>query len=163
MKLSSRGSCILHDSICPAVRGYRRRSGQSLLEVIAAGTVIAIALLPALRLMRDSLRVSRELDTGKLLVQSCVSLLEQQIVRAAAEWKSESATGDLSSQGRPDLRFIIRQSDAVVDGGIPSALMAVRVLVWHDRNGNAAQEPTEPKVELATKVARTASYQNAAR
>ncbi|GIW90867.1 MAG: hypothetical protein KatS3mg109_1299 [Pirellulaceae bacterium] len=139
------------------------RGGQSLLEVIAAGTVIAIALVPALRLMRDGMQTSRDLQTAQLLVHGCVSLLEQQIVQTAASWSTGTATGDFASDGRSDVRYIVRRSEATTDGGIPGALMAIRATVWHDRNGNGAHDATEPKVELATKVAKTASYQNAAK
>lgn len=142
---------------------WKRRNGQSLLEVIAAGIVIAVALVPALRMMRDSLKVSRDIESANLLVLLCSSKLEEQIIRVAARWERGTTSGDFASEGRGDLRFVVVRSDDSDQGGIPSALMAVTSTVWQDRNGNGAIDANEPKVSLATKVGRMESYQNAAK
>jgi len=44
-----------------------QRRGQTLLEVVAATTILAMTLVPTLRMMRDSLRVGRETEMANHL------------------------------------------------------------------------------------------------
>lgn len=146
------------------LRAYRpARKGQSLLELIAATTIIATALVPALRMMRDSLRVSRDIETAGMMTSLCVSKLEQEIARSAATWELQPASGDFRSEGRPDLRFAVWRSDESADGGIKNALMAISVVVWHDRNGNAVLDQGEPTVRYGTKLSKTLGFQDEAK
>ena len=54
------------------------RQGTTLLELVAASTVIAVTLVPALRIMRDSLRVSRQLEVREAMATIAMSVLEQE-------------------------------------------------------------------------------------
>ena len=46
-----------------------RRRGHTLLEVLVASTLMAITLVPALRLMRDSLSIGRELEALTMVLE----------------------------------------------------------------------------------------------
>jgi hypothetical protein len=141
-------------------RASGRRRAQSLLEVVAAATIIAVALVPALRMMRDSLRVSRDIETAELMTTLAVSKLEEQMALSSATWNLATSTGEYASLGRNDLRFNVTKSDAEAAGGVPDALMVLTVTVWNDENGNAGKEANEPGVTFATKISKLLGYQN---
>jgi Tfp pilus assembly protein PilX len=144
-------------------RSLKRSRGQSFVEVLAASTVLATCLVPALRMMRDGIRISRQTETSHLLVLLATSTLEERIVRVAAKWERGTWNGDFRNDGYPEIRFTVSASDQSSDGGMPGALMALTTTVWHDRNGNAVPDAGETKVTLATKVGKSESYQNVAR
>jgi hypothetical protein len=135
------------------------RPGQTLLELVGATTIIAVALVPALRLMRDSIRISGELETANLLATFCASKQEEHLQLAAANWTTGIIGGDFAAEGCPQLRFQVVRSDANADGGIPGELMAVTVTTWEDRSGNGVWEAGEPRAVFATKLARVVTYQ----
>ena len=139
--------------------GHPRR-GASLLEVIAASTVLAIALVPALRVMRDSLRVSRQLQIRESLSTIAMSMLEHESQRTAALWKMGSGTrsGPGIEVGIPRILTVHSSSDDPLQGGIPGSLAAVSVTAFHDDNGNGKLDAAESSVTFATKVARFVSY-----
>jgi hypothetical protein len=137
------------------------RAGQSLLEVVAAATIIATALAPALRMMRDSLEVSRGLEEADLMSTLCVDKLEEQMNTVAAMWDKTTASGDYTAlEGRSYLKFRVTKSDAVADGGIADRLMAITAVIWNDANGNGSPEAGEKKVTFATKVSNLVSYKD---
>ena len=137
------------------------RRGQTLLDVIAASTVIATALVPALRMMRDSLEVSRGVEEADLMATLCVDTLEQQMNTVAGTWDKTTASGDYTAlEGRSYLKFRVTKSDSPVDGGITDRLMAITAVVWNDANGNGTLESGEKKVTFATKVSKFVSYNN---
>ena len=139
----------------------KSRAGQSLLEVVAAATIIAAALTPALRMMRDSLEVSRGLEEADLMSTLCVDKLEEQMNTVAATWDKTTASGDYTAlEGRSYLKFRVTKSDAVADGGIADRLMAITAVVWNDANGNGSPEAGEKKVMFATKVSNLVSYRD---
>ena len=150
-------------------RPIRSRRAQTLLELVAATTIIAGTLVPALRMMRDSLSVSRNIELASQMSSYCVSLLEQQMVLTSASWDESSgtwdqstSTGDYSADGYPSLRYQVERSDAPGDGGISGALMVIRCQVWDDRNGNGGRDAGEPQVNYSTKIGNFASYADAA-
>jgi Tfp pilus assembly protein PilV len=136
------------------------RRGNSLLEVLVASALMAMTLVPALRLMRDGLRISRELENRELLTTFCTSKLEEHLALASADWQTGNFSGDFSVEGYSDLRFTITCSDSGADGGISDQLMAVVATAWDDMNGNGTLENNEMAVVLGSKVARLASYQD---
>jgi hypothetical protein len=135
------------------------RRGHSLLELVGATTIIAIALVPALRLMRDSVRAIGELETSNLLATLCASKLEESLQRTAASWTSGTATGDFAAEGYPQLKFSLARSDAVAEGGIPGDLMSIAVTAWDDRLANNAWDTGELRVNFASKMARIVAYE----
>lgn len=136
--------------------------GQTLLELVGATTIIALALVPALRLMRDSVRVVGELGTSNVLATLCVSKLEEHMQRTAADWSTAATSGDFAAEGYAGLRFSVVRSDAVADGGVPGSLMSVLVTAWEDRNANGTLDGGEPRVAFATKLARIVAYHHEA-
>lgn len=139
-----------------------RRRGHSLLELVAATAIIAIALVPALRLMRDGLRVGREIETANLLATLSASMLEEHLLRTAVSWNPSTITGDFAAQGYPQLRFQVARSDGSAEGGIANVLMSITATVWEDRDGNGNWGAGEPRATFASKLARNVAYQHEA-
>jgi hypothetical protein len=137
----------------------RRRSGNSLLELAAASAIIATAMVPALRLFAEGIRISREIESVNASTTFCAGKLEEELARTNVAWAPGSAAGDFAAQGRPELRFAVTRSDAAADGGLPGRLMAMTVSVWNDRDADGAQDAGEPVVRLATKMAMITSLQ----
>ena len=141
-----------------ATRDHRR--GHTLLEVILAGVLMAVVLVPALRLMRDGLTLGRETEIRELLTTFCTSKLEEHLALVSAAWQTGNYTGDFSVEGYPNLRFEVVCSDFGGDGGISDQLMAVTATAWNDLDGHQALDGDELAVVLASKVAKLASYQS---
>ena len=79
----------------------RRRSGQTLLELVAATTVIAMALVPSLRIMRDTIRIGRETEMANLLATLSASKMEEHLVRTAVNWSTATVEDDFGNEGYP--------------------------------------------------------------
>ena len=139
-----------------------RRRGQTLLELVAATTILTIALVPALRMMRDAIRLGRATETANLMTTLCASKLEEQLMRTAAVWNPSTVSGNFSAEGYANLRYQVIMSDAVADGGIANQLMALASTVWDDLNADGDLDAGEPNVVLASKQARNVSYQKEA-
>ena len=135
------------------------RKGQTMLELIAATTIITIALVPALRLTRDSIARSDDLKNAELRLALCTSKLEGELARTAATWDLTSTVGDFADMGHSQLRFVATKSDAIADGGIPNALATITVTVWHDQDAGDDLDPDEPRTKLLTKMAKLISYE----
>ena len=134
-------------------RRKRPQRGQTLLELVGATTILAVALVPALRLMRDSVRVVGDLGTSNLLATLCVSKLEEHLQKTAADWSTVSVSGDYAAEGYAGLRFTVVRSDAAADGGIPGSLMSIVVTSWEDRTVNGTPDTGEPRVGVCQKPA----------
>ena len=139
-----------------------RRPGNSLLEVVLASVLLAVALVPALRLVRDSLALGREVQAREQLTTFSTSKLEEHLALIGANWQTGDYAGDFSAEGEPKLRFLVRRSDSSGDGGIVDQLMAVTATTWQDLDGDGFLDGGEPSVVLGGKVAKTASYQDEA-
>jgi hypothetical protein len=135
-----------------------RRRGQTLLELLAALTLLAATVTPALRILRDALEQTRRIETLELLTTLCVSKLEEHLAIACAAWSAGAAVGDFSAEGYSQVRFSVASSDQAGSGGIPDRLMSVTATVWEDQNNNAALDAGEPSVVLASKVAKLEGY-----
>ena len=144
----------------PTSRTQSRR-GQSLLELLLATTLIALALVPALRLLRDAMTVSRDWENHCLISSYCVNLLEQHLAQANSAWTSSVVSGDFAAFGHAAMNYQVVQSETVAAGGIPDALMTITATVWHDENGNNAADSGEPLVTYATKVSKLGAYPGA--
>lgn len=145
----------------PATRpGGQRRDGVSLLELIAASTIIAMTLVPSLRLMCDSLRISRQLEVRQCLATAAMSALEHQSQQVAAGWQMTSGIdwsyGQLA--GYPEVVISFETSDTPSRGGMRDSLAVVSVAAFEDGNGNSRQDADESAVTFSTKVAKLQSY-----
>lgn len=130
-----------------------------MLELVAATTIIAIALLPALKLTRSSLADMEQLERNELSVSLCVSALEEELALTAATWNMATKTGDFAAIGRSELRYVINKSDAIADGGQPGSLAVIDVIVWHDADDGNDLDATEPQTRFSTKLAKVISYE----
>lgn len=147
-------------------RLYRRsrskrplRVAQSMLELVAATTVISIALVPALRLTRDSLVRMNELELHEEALSFCTGKIEQQLALTAATWNLNDEEGDFSADGRSELHFQVTKSDALDDGGSPDSLAVIRVIVWNDEDGGNDLDAEELRIQLDAKVAKLLAYE----
>jgi hypothetical protein len=143
-------------------RTANRRAAQTLLELVAATTIIAIAVVPALRLMRESVRVGRESETANLMATLSASLLEEHLLRIAVSWTPSTVSGDYSALGYPNIRFQVIRSDSSADGGITNSLMSITSTVWDDRDNDGNWDAGEPRSTFASKLARNVAYQQEA-
>lgn len=135
------------------------RRGHSLLEIVLASALMAITLVPALRLMRDAFGISRQIETCELLTTLSTSKLEEHLALSSSNWESGDYVGDFSAEGYPSLRFHVHRSDSDADGGIADQLMAVTSTAWEDLDGGGSLDADELAVTLSSKVARLTSYQ----
>jgi hypothetical protein len=131
----------------------RRRTGQTLLELVGATTIVATALVPALRIMGDCIRVGRETEIANLLATYSVSKLEEHLVETAVLF---DAAADEANEvpGYPGIRFRVEKEDE----GVGSGLMQITSTVWQDLDGDEVWDAGEPRSVFATKLARNASY-----
>lgn len=129
------------------------RSGQTLLELVGATTVIAIALVPALRIMRDCIRLGRNSEMANLMSTLSASKLEEHLISTAANWSATTDAGSFT--GYPTLRYRVVKSDE----GLGSGLMNITSSVWEDSNSNQTWDAGELGTSFATKLARNAAYQ----
>jgi hypothetical protein len=139
-----------------------RRRAQTLLELVGATTIIALALVPALRMMRDSLRVTRDTETADLLATLSASALEEHLLRIAVAWTPSTVTGTFAAQGYPRVRFQVVRSDSPANGGIAGSLMSITSTAWDDRDNDGSLDAGEPRVTYASKLARNVAYQREA-
>ncbi|QDU89913.1 hypothetical protein Pla175_33100 [Pirellulimonas nuda] len=134
------------------------RQAYSLLEVALAVALVGGTLVPALRVVRDGLELSRTTDRHQLLANFAVAKLEEQLGVIATTWTSGQTTGSFTAEGFASLRYVAVRSDSPADGGIASRLMNVTVTVFDDANTNATLDAGERNTVFRTKVARLATY-----
>lgn len=135
-----------------------RRRGHTLLELIAASTIISIAITSTLSLMVDSLEVSRDLEQRNLVTTLAVSKLEEHASLVTSSFTEGTFSGNFSAEGQPSIRFNVTRSTDPAVGGVLSELMVVSVYVWQDADGNGARNGSEPNVSLTTKIANLTAW-----
>lgn len=131
----------------------RRRTGQSMLELIAASTIIAIALIPALKLMRDSIRIGRQTETANILATFSTSKLEEHLARTAASWDTTTDAGAIPNYN--GLRYQVTK----VNEGVGAGLMRITSIAYEDGNGNGTFDSGERNVTFVSKVAKNVAYE----
>lgn len=142
-------------------RGKQRAAvGFSLLEVVMASTLAAVALVGALALLRDGMAASRTIDSRQLLTNYAVSKLEQQLAIVAGSWTSGTVAGDFAADGHPNIRYRATRSDAAADQGMLDRLMHLQVTTYVDANGNDILDFDEKRCSFRTKVSKLVSYES---
>jgi tRNA A58 N-methylase Trm61 len=134
-------------------RAKRKRTGQSMLEMIAATTIIAIALVPALKLMRDSIRIGRQTETANILATFSVSKLEEHLARTVASWVTTPDSGAIPNYN--GLRYQVTK----VNEGVGSGLMRITSVAYEDGNGNGTYDTGERNATFVSKVAKNVAYE----
>lgn len=137
----------------------RPRGGFSLLEVLMASTLAAIALVSSLALLRDGLQMSRTIDDRLMLTNYAVSELERQLSVVATNWSNGTFGGDYAADGHADFRYTATRSDAVSDGGLVDRLMHVQVTTYIDANGDDALSADEKNCTFRTKIGKFSTYE----
>ncbi len=154
----------------PRMRRRFGRSGQTLLELVGATTIIAITLVPALRIMRDSLRVGRETETANLMATLATGRLEEFLLLSAGQWGAIPAgnswntttnAGSYAADGYPNLKFSVVRTDNAPEG-ISTRLLSITTTVWNDLDNDNAWDVGEPRSVFASKLARNVAYSNEA-
>ena len=145
-----------------SARPEKTRRGHTMVELVAATALMAVALVPTLALIRDSIEMSRRTETQYKLATLCVSKLEEHLALGAASWTSISTAGDFSGTGQTTIHFEVDRSDAALDGGIPDQLMAVTITVWEDADDDDVRDSTELQMTLSSKIAKMAVYEDEA-
>lgn len=142
------------------------RPAFSLLEVMLASALCAVALVPALAIIRDGISFAQQIDKRHQLLLYGVSKLEEQLSTVAAldtAWPGAAPPpGNFSAEGHPNIRYVVTWSDNPADGGLTDRLMNVTVTTFYDEDGDASQDSTEPSVTLTSKIGKLASYENKA-
>lgn len=139
-----------------------RNCGQTLLELVAATIIISTAMVPTLRLTRNSLQTLDRVEQAERCHFFCVSTIEESMMLTSANWQMQPRMGDFSSMGWPNYRFQVTISDSPTEGGMPDALAVINTLVWFDENGSGSAEADEVHCRLQTKLAKLQSYENEA-
>ena len=137
--------------------------GFSLLEMVMAAALVTGTVVPALSVIRDSMKQSRTLHRQKLLANYAVRILEHQVSHAAINWWSYSEDNTINyytGDGHTGLRVYLDRSDDPVDGGLTGQLMNIEVTVYDDANGSGTLDGTDPQETCRTKVAKLNSYEN---
>ena len=138
--------------------------GFSLLEVIAATTIIAAFLVPALSVVRDAMAQSRQMNRRNVMSNHASYMIELYTALGANNWTVASNTSTSSNFVAPDgyanLRIDLTMSDDPADGGLTDQLSHLQVLVYDDLNTNSIHDANEPSVSYRTKVAKLNSYEN---
>jgi len=143
------------------VRRKSRRSdrrGNTLLEVVLGTMVLTGTLVPGLRLMRDAMIVSREIESFELVATYAVRELEHQMAVTAGTWTEGVEVGDYSADGHSELRYLALRSQLESAGGITDRLMVVGAIVWYDEDGDDGYDVGEPAQTMVSKVAKLTTY-----
>lgn len=136
------------------------RAGHSLLELIAAGFLLTMTLVPALRMLADSLDQGQRTETLMLLNTFAVSKLEEYLGKTVTNWSATSASGTFAAEGYANLRFVVTRSQSPSAGGRNNRLMVITATVWNDVNANGTLDSGEPVATMATKLAKLTKYPN---
>lgn len=136
-----------------------RRRAQTLLELVAATTIIAMTLVPTLRMMRDSLRVGRSTELSNNLATLAASKLEEHLLLTSGTWSPTTVTGSFAAEGYATVKFRVVRSDSAVDGGSTGVLMSITATVWEDTDNDNNLDASEIRSVFASKLARCVSYE----
>ena len=132
----------------------------SLLEVVIATFLMALAIIPAMNFMASAIHAGQELETWNHMNLLAVGKLEEQLSIAAADFLEGTDSGTFTDPGLSGIRYVATRSTAEANGGITDRLMVLTVTVWNDENGNSAVDSGEAQVSYATKLASMTLYQD---
>lgn len=136
------------------------QAAYTLLEVVIATFLMALAIIPAMNFMTTAIQTSSELETWNQLNLLATGKLEEQLAKAAATFTQGTDSGTFSDPGLSGMRYVATRSTASGDGGIDNRLMVLTVTVWNDENGNGGLDSGEPQVTYGTKLASMKYYQD---
>ena len=126
-----------------------------MLEVVSAGLLVGVIVVPTLSLFRDSMESSEKVEIANAMATLAVGKLEDQLAASVDNFVPATLVGDFKNEGYPEIHFSSRRSDLVSQGGAPGELMAVTVNVWRDLDNDDRPDADEPSYLFASKVARS--------
>ena len=135
-----------------------QRGGHTLIELLAASAIIAVAITSTLSLMRQGMEITRDTEQRGMVTTLCISKLEERLAAVPNNFTNSTTTGTFAADGYANIRFSAVHSDNPVDGGITGKLMVVTVTVWDDANGNTVRNSGEASVTLTSKVAKITAW-----
>ena len=135
-----------------------RSSGHTLIELLAASAIVAIAITSTLSLMKQGMEITRDTEQRGMVTTLCISKLEERLAAVPKNFTSSTTSGTFSADGYANIRFTAVHSDNSADGGITGKLMVVTVTVWDDANGNATRDSGEATVTFTSKVAKITAW-----
>lgn len=136
-----------------------RQRGHTLLELIAASTLVSIAIVSTLSIMAQSLDLSMDVENRKLVTTLCVSKMEEHLADCTRIFTPGVFTGTFAADGYSQIRFSVVRDSTIAAGGIPNELMAVVTTVWFDNDGNGVLGSAEPSAVMRTKVANLTAWE----
>lgn len=148
----------------PPRRRRPRRDAYSLLELVAAVSIIGATLAPAIQLVRDALDLSVETDRRQLLASYAVSQLERRLADVADDFTTTAPidhplADDFAADGMADIRYTTVLSDAAIDGGISGLLMSISTTTYYDEDGDDLLDADELSCTFTTKIGQFATYE----
>ena len=135
-----------------------RRCGYSLLDTLAAGTVLAIVLVPAYSAMRQGLEWSRDAAALQNTTTLCVAKMEEHLATVASSFSAATDSGNFSADGFAEFKYSVTCTDNAVSGGIPDQLMVITATVWQDDDNDGVLDDGEISTSLSTNVAKITTY-----
>ncbi len=132
---------------------YVRRSGYTLLELVAANFIVAATLVPATVLIRDGVAYTRRVERRNDMKTFCVSKLEQHSAQATNNFVEVKESGNFKDLGMPDLAYQVTRTIPGIKAGLPTGLMEISVWVWEDRDADGRLGLQEPFVDMHTRLA----------
>lgn len=105
-------------------------------------------------MLTDASRWSARMEDQSELLGLCESCIDELQFQLTTSFRSGQYRDSFASKGFPRFRFEAQWSDRVSDGGIPGRFMVIHVLAWSDANANGISDPSEPKFEVHTGMAR---------
>lgn len=144
-----------------AIRPTRtERRAFSLLEMVFATALLAGILVPALAVMRDAMAMSRATTSRSLIANYAVQKIEEQVSLGIGTWTNSTDANNYAADGHPEIAFNSTRSDDPSDGGITGSLMHVQVIVFEDLDSDLTPDTDELAIQMRTKVAKLATYEN---
>jgi Tfp pilus assembly protein PilX len=132
----------------------KSRRGSSLIEALASCMIASLILIPTGKLLVDASRWSERIESQNELLGLAESILDETQFQLASGFLAGQSGNSFASRGFPTSRYVCTFSDATTASGIPGRFMIIHVLAWTDSNANGAWDPSEPKIEIRTGMAR---------
>ena len=133
-----------------------------MLELVAATAITAAVLVTSLELLRNSMELSRKIETNNAMTTFAVSKMEQKLANVAANFTESTESGDFTADGHPELNYFVQSSEDPADGGITDRLMSITATVWNDEDSDDFLDTGEAAVSFSTKISNMSVYQDAA-
>jgi hypothetical protein len=110
--------------------------------------------------MRDAMALSREITVRSLLANYAVQKLEEHAALGIGSWSNVTDSNTFAADGHGEIAFNVSRSDNPANGGITGSLMQVQVTVFEDLDNNLTPGAGELTVQVRTKIAKLATYEN---